>query len=141
MAAKNEIDFWVIPQDLPQRQPEELAIIAIEEGVSAPGYDSAAVYSESELIRVKFEVVPKGNFAAVRYLDDVVKAQPAQIIHHAPRRHFRHDDLRLWIEQFLQRGPVKMIPVKVSQVDELRRKIPQQIGVGLRKIPPAAPVT
>src|ERR1700733_2633174 len=141
MAAENEVDLRVVPQNLAQRQAEELAIVAVEKRVPAAREDGGTVDAESELIRAQFEIVPEGDSCAMRHFDDVVKAQPAQIIDHSPRGHLRHDDLGARVEQFLQRRSVKMVPMQVSQVNVLRRQILHQIGVGFREIPPAAPVT
>src|SRR5271165_2338127 len=76
----------------------------------------------------------------MRDFDDVVKAQPMEIIDHAPGRYFGYENGRFRIEVLLERGSVKMIPMQMGEVNELGMQIVDQARIGFRKIPPTAPV-
>ncbi len=102
MTAEQKIYLGKITQDLTQRQAKELAVVAVEQRTTAAGDHGRAVYADAELVRAQFEIIAQAYFTAVRDLDDVVEAEPAQIVEHSTRCDLRDQDPRLRVEQFLE---------------------------------------
>src|ERR1700753_697451 len=113
MTSKNEIYSWMNSKYLTQGHAEELAVVAIEEGISASRDDRGAVHSQAELIRVKRKILAQADASAMRHFDDIAKSQPVQVCEHAARRHLGHDHGRIGAEEFFQGWSVKMVPMEM----------------------------
>src|SRR5579863_5016836 len=113
MAAEEKIDLGVVPQYLPERQPEKLAVIAVEQRISPARDDCSAVHAQAELIGAQLEILAQARRSSVGDLHDVAKPQPSQVLYHAQRRHLGDQDRRFGVEQLLERRSVKVVPMQM----------------------------